>query len=374
MRIALNMTTLVQGGVLQRAVSFVQHLQQNAGGFDWRLFLSPRVAQELSSAGVTPPFPCEVLGPSPARNAAQRRGIASQIDAADCDWVFTFAGPSYLRLRTPELMGVADGWVTHADRTAYRSLPSFRDRWRTWAASNYKLRWFRRSRRFVAQTETARRGLAARLPVDLQAVSVVPNAVAPWYRTHRFRRPDRRSDAPREILYFAAHYPHKRHDVLPQVASELQRLGVERFRFLTTLGEETAIARQLRARAISQHVAEHIQNLGTIPVSEGPGVYERATLCFVPSVLETFSATYIESMAAGVPLVVTDLPFAREICGPAALYFDPRSPRHAAEQVARLLGDPELQEHLVAAGRQQLALFPSPEAQITMYFEIFRSL
>jgi glycosyltransferase involved in cell wall biosynthesis len=270
-------------------------------------------------------------------------------------------------------MGVADGWVTHADRNAYRALPSLRARWLTWGAATYKLRWFRRSRRFVVQTETARQGLAARLPIDPEAIAVIPNAVAPWYREHTFARRSTAAGEVREIVYFAAHYAHKRHDLLPAVARELERMGVDNFRFLTTLGEETKIARQLHERTRQLGMGHRLLNLGTIPVSQGAGVYQRAAICFVPSVLETFSATYIESMASGVPIVATDLPFAREICGPAARYFEPGNPRAAAEQLADLLADSAAAADLAAAGTRQLERFMTPAEQMEMYFQLCRA-
>lgn len=34
----------------------------------------------------------------------------------------------------------------------------------------------------------------------------------------------------------------------------------------------------------------------------------------------------LEAMAAGAPVVAADRPYAREICGPAAAFFDPDSP------------------------------------------------
>jgi glycosyltransferase involved in cell wall biosynthesis len=57
----------------------------------------------------------------------------------------------------------------------------------------------------------------------------------------------------------------------------------------------------------------------------------------LPSVLESFSANYPEAMISGVPIITTDLPFAQEIFGRAALYFKPLNSADAAEKILRFL-------------------------------------
>ena len=96
-------------------------------------------------------------------------------------------------------------------------------------------------------------------------------------------------------------------------------------------------------------------------------MYRTCDICFLPTLLETFSANYPEAMAIGLPIVTTDLGFAHDVCDDAALYFHPRDPRAAAAAIFRLLDDPQLWQRQIERGKKVLARFPSPEARYQAY-------
>lgn len=377
-KIALNMTTLNRGGVLQRAISFIRNLDGDLAGFDWNLFVSARVAAELKNDGTTVTVPISVFPTSPARNGQARREIAAAINAADSDLVFTFAGPSYLKLKQPELMGVVDGWVTHSDRFAWQNLPTLRHRIGLYLSSMYKKGWIKKADAFVVQTETAGRGLADRVKLQPSTIHVVPNAIAPWYLELQPERFDKnrhdKSSEHLQVFYFAAAYSHKRHDMIPDVAVEMQRQGKSDFEFLVTLPEDDPLTLEMFNKARRLGVSEKINNIGPVPVTRGIELYHSSDICFVPSILETFSATYIESMATLTPMVVADLGFAKEICGTAACYFSPCDPADAAEKILQVATEPTLRKKLVDNGLKQLRAFPDVPQQMKMYTETLTSV
>ena len=79
-------------------------------------------------------------------------------------------------------------------------------------------------------------------------------------------------------------------------------------------------------RAIeSQGLTDRILNLGPVDLEDLPNVYRASDALFLPTLLESFSGTYLEAMHYGLPILTTDLDFARNICRDAALYFDPEN-------------------------------------------------
>lgn len=52
-------------------------------------------------------------------------------------------------------------------------------------------------------------------------------------------------------------------------------------------------------------------------------LYQNAVVTIIPSFAEGFSLTAVESMSLGTPVVASDIPVHREICGSAAIYCDP---------------------------------------------------
>ncbi len=55
-------------------------------------------------------------------------------------------------------------------------------------------------------------------------------------------------------------------------------------------------------------------------------LYQEVDACIFASFCESFGHPLVEALALGKPLVCIDLPYAREICGDAAIYFDTEQP------------------------------------------------
>lgn len=60
-------------------------------------------------------------------------------------------------------------------------------------------------------------------------------------------------------------------------------------------------------------------------------------------------------MHFGLPILTSDLDFAREVCGDAALYFDPWSPESLKGAILRLKNHPDLRDNLVEKGHARLS-------------------
>lgn len=86
-------------------------------------------------------------------------------------------------------------------------------------------------------------------------------------------------------------------------------------------------------------------------------LYEHAA-CFVfPSRYEGFGLPPLEAMACGCPVVASDIPVLREICGNAALFADPDSPQDFIQQVERVIDDAAVADTLRAHGNARRALY-----------------
>lgn len=101
-------------------------------------------------------------------------------------------------------------------------------------------------------------------------------------------------------------------------------------------------ARLVRQLGVEQMVVE----LGAVPYRQLHGLYRRADTYVTPAYTETFAHPLVEAMACGVPIVASDLPVHREICGDAALYFPRFSHSSLAERVLELLRSDEARNRL----------------------------
>ena len=74
------------------------------------------------------------------------------------------------------------------------------------------------------------------------------------------------------ILVFPRPWKHKRLDLVPLVARELDNCGLERdFEFVLTLPQESSLWRQIESLARAElKVSDKVRNVGAIPVGVGP--------------------------------------------------------------------------------------------------------
>ena len=375
MKFLFNATTLRKGGPVQRAVSFLREVRKNDHGHQWSFAISDLVADELRRFEPVDWGQLQEFSDSPARNKPARKQVEELELNVSPDAVFTIAGPAYVRFRSPHLLGCADGWITHSTWQAYRTLAFPREWLDIGLTTLYKFLWFRRADHWVVQTETAKKGLHRRLRIPLDEVDVLPNTCAEVYRNAaRDGMVDQLSE-PVRILCFSARYKHKRLDLLPAIAAALvvQEPTLD-FQFVMTLPEECDVLNQVMQDANRLGVQNRIHNNGPVDMADGPSLYESCDLCFLPTVLETFSATYPEAMAMGLPIVTSDLNFARSVCQDAAIYFRPGDGRDAAQAIVRVIRDPTLRNELRRKGSRVLAHLPTPEVQCSRYVEILERM
>src|SRR5579872_688489 len=83
---------------------------------------------------------------------------------------------------------------------------------------------------------------------------------------------------------------------------------------------------------------EDIIQLGAVPYASLHHLYRNCDFYATPAYAETFAHPLVEAMASGLPVIASDLPVHREICGEAAVYFPRFSPEALAERIIQLSG------------------------------------
>jgi glycosyltransferase involved in cell wall biosynthesis len=94
-----------------------------------------------------------------------------------------------------------------------------------------------------------------------------------------------------------------------------------------------------------------VRYLGYLSDRDLARLYSLATLFLYPSLYEGFGLPPLEAMACGTAVAVSDTASLPEVCGDAALYFDPKEPDSIAEAIRKGLEDRELRTRLEREGR-----------------------
>jgi glycosyltransferase involved in cell wall biosynthesis len=88
-------------------------------------------------------------------------------------------------------------------------------------------------------------------------------------------------------------------------------------------------------------LSTEIVELGAVPYSLLHHLYQACDFYVTPAYAETFAHPLVEAMASGLPVVASELPVHREVCGAAAVYFPRFSPDILAETIHGLAKSPE---------------------------------
>lgn len=180
--------------------------------------------------------------------------------------------------------------------------------------------------------------------------TVVPNGV----ELGRFAGAPRWPAEGRTILFLGRHEPRKGLAVLLEAFS---RLPADTRLWVAGDGPETA---ELRRRAAGYAGHERIEWLGRIGEGEKAARLRAAHVYSAPSLHgESFGVVLLEAMAAGTPIVATDLPAYRMVAraGVDALLVPPGDAASLACALGRVLSDPALAGRLAGAGRARAECF-----------------
>ena len=103
-------------------------------------------------------------------------------------------------------------------------------------------------------------------------------------------------------------------------------------------------------------IAGNVVELGTIPYELLHQVYQACDLYVTPAYAESFAHPLLEAMASALPVVASDLPVHREICGDAALFFDRFSPEKLADAIVHAISG-NLLAQMTVSGRARSQAF-----------------
>jgi glycosyltransferase involved in cell wall biosynthesis len=160
----------------------------------------------------------------------------------------------------------------------------------------------------------------------------------------------------RYLLYVGRLEPRKNLPMLIEAyARARHRHGVTSA--LVLAGSPSWLDEDLPARAAACGVGDHVRVIGHVEDRLLPGLVRGAVALAYPSRYEGFGLPVLEAMAAGTPVVTSNVASLPEVAGDAAVLVEPDDVDALADALGRIEGDAALRATLVAAGRARAATF-----------------
>lgn len=367
MKIIINCSNLKVGGGLQVAHSFLYEIKANTE-HQFIVILSDFLKYQINQTEFPDNFKFfhYSIKPSALKAITGNDKFLSGIeDKYEPDAVFSVFGPTYWQPKAKHVCGFARPDYIFKDSPFFKQVSWF-----------YKLKlrlmeFFHmydirnNNEILITENKIVSDILALQVTQPVFTVSNYYNQVfddkSVWVKKYNLVEDDETIN----LLTISANYPHKNLAIIKKIIPVLRSNFPElKFKFILTIErEEFGIAE-------NDSLNENIQFLGKVAINQCPDLYSQSNFLFLPTLLECFSASYCEAMVMQKPILTSDLPFAKSICGEAAFYFNPLDENEIANAIIHLYSDKKVQQDLINKGLQQLKTFDTAKERAAKYLNI----
>jgi glycosyltransferase involved in cell wall biosynthesis len=161
-------------------------------------------------------------------------------------------------------------------------------------------------------------------------------------------------DGKLKLFILTRYYPHKNLEKVVDCFSVFREELKDVVCILTIEASQHPKARTLLDDIKEKNLDNVFINVGPLKQEELHHYYYYSDALLLPTLLESFSGTYLESMSYHRPIITSDLDFAKEVCGDAALYFDPWSIESLKEAIMTFKASQAIRDKLVDLGDKEL--------------------
>jgi len=360
MKIIINTLTTKRktGGAFQIAYNFLlESLSGNVNGIEWFYFTSQDLDSAIGDKFVEKRdksyfvFPTQPDFKHSYKDVKQK--VAELEEAIKPDLIYTITAPSYFHFKATEVMRFTNPWVAHPNKYAWKSLP-LKSRIKTWLYCQNQKRLISHTKYFVTQAEATKQGLLKITGLPAENIKVVPNVLPAVFEYIDSSKVEKQDDFI-DVACVGTAMSHKNLIIIPDVIRCLEtKYGVTKVRFHLTINPEKNVSKRIFDRIRRLNVSDRIINHGHVFQTQLAEIYKQCDLCFLPTLLEVFSATSLEAMYFKLPIVATDLFFNQSVIGDACLYCKPNDSEDAAGKIALIINDKSIRADLMQKMESQL--------------------
>lgn len=370
MKILINTSSTFKGGGVQVATSFINECKKITKNI-YFVVLGKAVSKSINIYDFPNNFTFLEAPFRPATRffkfSSHNKFLKDAENEFKPDVVFTTSGPSYWRPKAPHLSGY------NIPHYVYPESPYF-----DIISLKKKLWWFGMKRlaylnfkysadSFAVQTDDVKERLKKFINNDnvfTVSNTISSNYINPIKTTSKIPISE---DHTFKLLTLSAWYPHKNLEIIGKVIEVLRSKNINTIRFVLTVDK-------VRFKNSSLSGYNEIINIGSVKINEAPSLYNECDAMFLPTLLECFSASYVEAMQMKKPILTSDLGFSHTICKDAAIYFNPMDAEDIATKIIELANSGDLKKQLIKKGELRLLKFGDATMRAEKYLQLCEQL
>lgn len=174
------------------------------------------------------------------------------------------------------------------------------------------------------------------------------------------------------LLYVGNQFPYKNLHRLIEAFSELVKRNFPHHLVLAGK-KDPRFFPCLQRKAVELGLATRVKFVDYVSKEQLPRLYAEAALFVFPSLYEGFGLPVLEAMAYSCPVVAANGSSLPEVCGEAALYFDPTDVGDIARVLDKVLTTSALRAHLTSQGNKRVHEFDWDKTA-TQYYSLLSAL
>jgi glycosyltransferase involved in cell wall biosynthesis len=333
-KVLFNASVNIVGGGLKNSFSFIDLILSSNSTLEskhlisWHFAVNPTL-YKLIALYVNDNTLKEaiIVVNSPARSYASRKILYKYCLDNNIDLVYTMGGPAYVNFPCFHVMGLSEPFLLSSSPQHF-----FRNRSKISAlyllfTTLYKRLYCTKADLFIFQTILSSNQFHHHFPcipfskhrIVSNCPAVIPSA-AKLSNLSSLTISNRPSIANQKfnVLIPSAYYPHKNLEFIIELVASF---NLPEFEFFFCISSDH-FNRLVKKYPLLSVQSQQLKNLGQYSPRDAERIYSRADIVLLPSFLEVFSATYIEAMLFGKPLVVPRLDFVTMLCGQYPYYFE----------------------------------------------------
>ncbi len=364
MKILIDNSNLYAGGGIQVATSFLYDLCSIENENQYHVVQSFNSGKQINKLDFDKRFKFYDLTSKNSSILKRRRFLKKIESKIEPNVIFTVFGPSYHKSKFPKVVGFALGQVLYPQSPYFKKISRLSN-FKVKLTSYLKSYFFKKySDVLIYESDDANKiysNITKNKIVGYTVSNTVNNVFfncSEWKEINVVK-------SKFDILYLTANYPHKNIEIIPKVIDTILEIGkLDNFRFHLSVTKEEM--------NFDKKYDQYINYLGKVEIKQVPLLYKKMDMLFMPTLLETFSTTYLEAMVSEIPIVTSDLSFARDICADSALYASARNADEYADHIVSLYNSKELRDNLVEKSKVNLLRFGTSMDRTKKYLEILK--
>lgn len=127
--------------------------------------------------------------------------------------------------------------------------------------------------------------------------------------------------------------------------------------FLVITGKEDPFYPEVKSTVTKEGLQKDVIFTGLVEDEELVALYNLAKVFVFPSFYEGFGLPPLEAFSCETPVCASNISAIPEVCGDAALYFNPEKPEDMAEKILKVWRSLNLQKELIKKGLRRVKMF-----------------